>query len=74
MTTGSVTYHHTPQVRATDLRDLFAAAWPRGAVDFARHRGVTWLHADYTSDLEPFYRACGFRPTTAGLMDLSGRR
>jgi hypothetical protein len=25
-------------------------------------------------DLEPFDRACGFRPTTAGLMDLSGRR
>ncbi len=33
--------------------------------------GCTWLHVDYTHELEPFYRdACGFGPTAAGLLRL----
>lgn len=36
----------------------------------ARERGARWLHVDFEARLRPFYRACGFRPTEAGLMKL----
>ena len=37
----------------------------------ARRAGCQWLHVDYESHLQPFYRdSCGFRPTDAGLLDL----
>lgn len=42
------------------------------AAAMARERGAEWLHVDFDDDLAPFYRACGFRPTQAGLIDLSG--
>ena len=40
------------------------------AAEEARRRGLEWLHVDYEPHLEPFYRACGFGPTAAGLMGL----
>jgi GNAT superfamily N-acetyltransferase len=36
----------------------------------ARNAGCEWLHADYDEDLVPFYEACGFRSTPAGLVEL----
>jgi GNAT superfamily N-acetyltransferase len=33
-------------------------------------RGLEWLHVDYRPELDDFYRACGFQPTTAGLLRL----
>ncbi|GIG70409.1 GNAT family N-acetyltransferase [Phytomonospora endophytica] len=42
------------------------------AVADARARGAAWLHVDYEPHLEGFYRSCGFRPTTAGLLRLDG--
>ncbi len=42
------------------------------ATEQARTAGVTWLHVDYEPHLEGFYRGCGFRPTAAGLLRLSG--
>ncbi|MGO4460869.1 GNAT family N-acetyltransferase [Streptomyces sp. M-16] len=42
----------------------------RAAADAARERGAQWLHVDYEPHLEPFYAACGFRPTAAGLLAL----
>lgn len=42
----------------------------RAAADAARARGAQWLHVDYEPHLEPFYAACGFRPTAAGLLAL----
>lgn len=37
----------------------------------ARAAGCTWLHVDFPADLQPFYQdACGFQPTTAGLLAL----
>lgn len=44
----------------------------REAATFARSNGAEWLHADYDEELEPFYRGCGFRPTSAGLLRLAG--
>ena len=41
------------------------------AAGMAREREVEWLHVDFEDDLEPFYRGCGFRPTAAGLLDLT---
>lgn len=34
--------------------------------------GCEWLHVDYEPHLADFYAACGFRPTQAGLLRLSG--
>ncbi len=42
----------------------------RHATDLARNRGARWLHVDYEPHLDGFYKACGFRPTTAGLIAL----
>ncbi|SMQ70361.1 Acetyltransferase (GNAT) family protein [Devosia lucknowensis] len=44
----------------------------RRAADIARLGGAHWLHVDFEPHLAPFYRACGFRPTEAGLMSLVG--
>jgi len=45
-------------------------------IEVARHHaqeaGCEWLHVDFEDHLEPFYiGACGFRPTKAGLINLS---
>ena len=41
------------------------------ARDAARHAGCEWLHVDFEDHLRPFYfGACGFTPTTAGLIAL----
>lgn len=45
----------------------------RRAVEEARHAGCEWLHVDFddVDGLGSFYfGACGFRPTTAGLIHL----
>jgi GNAT superfamily N-acetyltransferase len=42
----------------------------RKAADAARDAGCEWLHVDYEEPLTPFYEACGFRPTAAGLIRL----
>ena len=47
----------------------------RRAVDHARAAGCEWLHVDHEPRLDPFYLdACGFRPTSAGLIHLFDRR
>jgi ribosomal protein S18 acetylase RimI-like enzyme len=43
----------------------------REAARIAQERGIHWLHVDYEPHLETFYQSCGFRPTLAGLMQLS---
>jgi len=41
------------------------------ATDGARAAGCEWLHVDFDDHLRDFYfGACGFRPTTAGLIHL----
>jgi ribosomal protein S18 acetylase RimI-like enzyme len=41
------------------------------AAAMAQQRGAEWLHVDYDEELDSFYRGCGFRPTLAGLIDLT---
>jgi GNAT superfamily N-acetyltransferase len=42
------------------------------AVEFCKTRGgLEWLHVDYDPHLTAFYAGCGFRPTNAGLIDLT---
>jgi ribosomal protein S18 acetylase RimI-like enzyme len=43
----------------------------RQATAVAKERGATWLHVDFEPHLEPLYRAAGFRPTAAGLINLT---
>ena len=41
------------------------------AVEKARAAGCEWLHVDFDDELRPFYfEACGFEPTTGGLIAL----
>jgi len=42
----------------------------RQVTDAARERGAHWLHVDYEDKLDGFYKACGFKPTAAGLIRL----
>jgi GNAT superfamily N-acetyltransferase len=43
------------------------------AVAHARDAGCEWLHVDFEGHLAGFYfRACGFTPTSAGLITLTG--
>ena len=43
----------------------------REAVLLCREAGVSWLHVDFEPHLSDFYlAACGFRPSTAGVMKL----
>jgi GNAT superfamily N-acetyltransferase len=38
----------------------------------ATDAGCEWLHVDFDAELAPFYLgACGFKPTGAGLIDLT---
>jgi len=40
----------------------------RRAIDVARERGIHWVHVDFDPGLRPFYDACGFESTKAGIM------
>lgn len=40
------------------------------AVALSKARGGDWLHVDYEDELTSFYQGCGFRPTSAGLIQL----
>ena len=44
----------------------------RRAVEAARGRGIEWIHVDYEPHVRGFYEGCGFQPTEAGLIQLSG--
>jgi predicted N-acetyltransferase YhbS len=44
----------------------------RLAASTARKAGCEWLHVDYEPQLAPFYEACGFSHTEAGLIRLRG--
>jgi GNAT superfamily N-acetyltransferase len=58
-------------VHADFQRRGFATMLVRRAAEVAKDRGAEWLHVDFEPHLEGFYRACGFRPTAAGLIDLT---
>jgi GNAT superfamily N-acetyltransferase len=52
-------------------RQGIGARLVREAVAMARATNCEWLHVDYEPHLESFYAAAGFRPSHAGLIDLS---
>jgi GNAT superfamily N-acetyltransferase len=65
------------------LQDVMVAGSTRGRgiatqmVTIAREQAASanceWLHVDFDDELRPFYFvACGFRPTNAGLIALTG--
>ena len=36
----------------------------------ARDRGIEWIHVDFEPHLTAFYLRCGFRPSSAGVLNL----
>jgi GNAT superfamily N-acetyltransferase len=57
-------------VAGSTRRQGIGFAMIRVVVDGARSAGCEWLHADYEDELIPFYEACGFRSTPAGIIEL----
>ena len=51
-------------------RQGIATRLVKAAIEAARARGAEWLHVDFEPHLTSFYRACGFKPTEAGLIRL----
>lgn len=83
---GPVVFRVDPPVDSKDLNQLFDTTVDpklrqrgigRGLVTRAaaeaRDRNVEWLHVDFEPQLRPFYDACGFKPTDAGLLYLGTR-
>ncbi len=60
-----------PTVRPDYRRQGLGLELVRRAATAAKDAGCEWLHVDYEEHLEPFYRAAGFRPTLAGLLQLT---
>ncbi|MFF0474281.1 GNAT family N-acetyltransferase [Streptomyces sp. NPDC004284] len=58
-------------VHPDERRRGLGGALVRAAAAAARERGAHWLHVDYEPHLAGFHERCGFRPTAAGLMDLT---
>lgn len=40
----------------------------RKAIEEASRVGVTWVHVDHEPPLHHFYLACGFQPSSAGVL------
>lgn len=59
-----------PTVAVGYQRRGIATELVRRVTDAARRRGAAWLHVDYEPHLQGFYEACGFTPTSAGLIKL----
>jgi predicted N-acetyltransferase YhbS len=57
----------TPQLRRRGIGKELV----RRAVEVAKARGCEWVHVDYQPALAKFYRSCGFRTSSAGLLHLS---
>jgi len=58
------------KTRGTHQRRGIGREVVRWAAEGARAAGCEWLHVDFRPDLAPFYAACGFRDTEAGLIRL----
>ena len=59
-----------PTVHPEYRRQGIGSELVRRAADAARGAGCEVLHVDYEQTLTPFYEACGFQPTAAGLIRL----
>jgi GNAT superfamily N-acetyltransferase len=59
-----------PTVRPAFRRQGLGKELVLRAAALAAQRGAQWLHVDFEPDLRPFYDACGFARTEAGLMRL----
>jgi predicted N-acetyltransferase YhbS len=60
-----------PKVRPSHQRRGLGTELVRIAARRAKETGCEWLHVDFDDELTPFYLdACGFRPTSAGLLRL----
>jgi ribosomal protein S18 acetylase RimI-like enzyme len=63
------------KVASAYQRRGIATAIVAEAVRQAKAAGCEWIHVDFEERLAPFYfRACGFRPTAAGLIHLPALR
>jgi GNAT superfamily N-acetyltransferase len=60
-----------PRVHPDFRRQGIGVELVRLAARAASKAGCEWLHVDYDADLAPFYAACGFQSTNAGLIRLA---
>jgi len=60
-----------PTVHPDYQRRGIGVAMVREATREAQRRGLHWMSVDYEPQLGPFYRRCGFRPSSAGVIRLA---
>lgn len=51
-------------------RQGIGIALVKKALEVAKAKGLEWVHVDYEPHLDGFYKACGFKETKAGLVNL----
>ena len=70
--TDGIEFRLSPPLDNATLNALYAVSWPaHEAFDFASVLGRSLATSSITSpDLAPFYAACGFAPTSAGVIRL----
>jgi GNAT superfamily N-acetyltransferase len=68
---GSHAFLLDPTVHPKHQRRGLGVALVQRAADEVRRRGIEWLSVDFEPHLSEFYRRCGFRPSTAGVMHLN---
>lgn len=59
-----------PTIAPDHRRKGYGRAVVQCAVQAARQHGLEWIHVDYAPALAGFYAACGFRPSSAGVLRL----
>jgi len=59
-----------PRVHPDERHQGVGCELVRRAARAAAEAGCEWLHVDHDDALVPFYSACGFMPTPAGLLAL----
>ncbi len=62
-----------PTVRSDCRRRGIGTELVRRAAEYARSKGIDWLHVDFEPHLIRFYAKCGFKETEAGLLDMRVR-
>lgn len=69
---GSHAFLLDPTVHPHFQRQGVGTALVQKAIEDAGKRQAKWLHVDHVPQLGPFYARCGFRPTSAGVLQLGG--
>lgn len=61
-------------VHADFQRRGIATKMVRRVVEIAAAKGLDWVHVDFEPHLADFYAGCGFRASSAGIINVTGHK